>query len=545
MDDAGRTLLSLLDGLPLALARAAAYIRETGQDIASYVRLYKEQWDDLMKSEERGLPLADYDRSVGATWTISLKTVESRDKSAANLVRLWAFLDNRDLWHGLLQVAADETWSPAWLYEIARSEVRFLEAVRLLLRYSMIGVHESTHGSYMMHPVLHRWTAHIQDGHGRRDFLQLATIVVGFTAPNDATRGYWILQRRLLPHVERCSWWIEETGEWFLSFIGMKALDAMHGLGDLYSVQGRHADAEAMYDRALRGSEKALGPDHPSTLKTIHNVGAVYHEQGQLVKAETMYERALRGKEKALGPDHPSTLDTIGNLGTVYFLRDQLSDAKAMYERALRGKEKALGPDHPSTLDTIDHLGTVYFEQGQLVEAETMYERALRGKERALGPDHPSTLDTIDNFGFIYYNRGQLDKAEAMSEQALRGKEKALGPDHLSTLNTVTNLATIYIRQGRFVETEAMLERALRGREHALGPNNLFTLEAVNNLAVLYHNQGQLVKAEANFERLLQDSQRTLGPSHPFRERVQNNIEALKRTQGMMPYLFLSPTYTL
>ena len=82
--------------------------------------------------------------SVGTTWTVSFKAVEARNKNAANLLRLWAFLDSRDLWHGLLQAAADggEQW-PGWLCEIAGNEVRYLDAARLLLRYSMIEAQES------------------------------------------------------------------------------------------------------------------------------------------------------------------------------------------------------------------------------------------------------------------------------------------------------------------------------------------------------------------------------------------------------------------
>ena len=68
MDEAGRELLGLLDGLPLALAQAASYIRETGLDTASYVRLYKQQWDDLMGSDgESGSPLVDYEQGSVAT----------------------------------------------------------------------------------------------------------------------------------------------------------------------------------------------------------------------------------------------------------------------------------------------------------------------------------------------------------------------------------------------------------------------------------------------------------------------------------------------
>jgi len=90
MDETGRELLGLLDGLPLALAQAASYLRETGLDVTSYVRLYRQQWDDLMKSDAgSSSPLMNYDqRNVGTTWTISFKAIEARSKNAVNLLRL-------------------------------------------------------------------------------------------------------------------------------------------------------------------------------------------------------------------------------------------------------------------------------------------------------------------------------------------------------------------------------------------------------------------------------------------------------------------------
>jgi hypothetical protein len=41
----------------------------------------------------------------------------------------------------------------------------------------------------------------------------------------------------------------------------MAGLDALHMLGYLYSHQGKLAEAEKMYVRALEGFEKAWGPD--------------------------------------------------------------------------------------------------------------------------------------------------------------------------------------------------------------------------------------------------------------------------------------------
>src|SRR5947199_3589480 len=89
------------------------------------------------------------------------------------------------------------------------------------------------------------------------------------------------------------------------------------------------------------GNEKALGPDHTSTLDTVNNLGILYVNQGKLAEAEQMYQRALAGKEKALGPDHTSTLDTVNNLGVLYVIQGKLAEAEQMFQRALAGKEKA------------------------------------------------------------------------------------------------------------------------------------------------------------------------------------------------------------
>ena len=238
-----------------------------------------------MRSDgESGSPLVDYEQgSVGTTWTVSFKAVEARNRNVANLLRLWAFIDSRDLWHGLLQAAADggEQW-PGWLCDIAGNEVRYLDAARLLLRYSMIEAQESVQGSHMMHPAVHRWASHIQDGAAKREVLRLAVMVVGSSVPGSTSRNYWVLQRRLLAHAERCSWWIGEIYGVGQSFDDIMAIDAMHMLCLLYADQGRLTEAESMYQRALEGYEKALGRDHTSTLDTVNNLGSLYKDQGRL-----------------------------------------------------------------------------------------------------------------------------------------------------------------------------------------------------------------------------------------------------------------------
>jgi Tfp pilus assembly protein PilF len=52
-------------------------------------------------------------------------------------------------------------------------------------------------------------------------------------------------------------------------------------------------EAEEMYLRALRGKEKAWGPDYTSIFDTFNNLGFFYKTQGKMQEAEEMYLRAL------------------------------------------------------------------------------------------------------------------------------------------------------------------------------------------------------------------------------------------------------------
>ncbi|KAL6249467.1 hypothetical protein RBB50_003320 [Rhinocladiella similis] len=163
-------------------------------------------------------------------------------------------------------------------------------------------------------------------------------------------------------------------------------LTSLNNLALVLEQQGKYQEAEAMNRRALAGREKGLGPDHPDTLTSLNNLALVLQWRGNLnnlalmlqdqvkyEEAETMYQRALVGYEKVLGPDHASTLRTVNNLSRLYNGQGKLKEAKKMYERAQARYEKVLGPDHTSTLLTVNNLGELYTDQGKLKEAEKIY----------------------------------------------------------------------------------------------------------------------------------------------------------------------------
>jgi tetratricopeptide (TPR) repeat protein len=337
------------------------------------------QSDDLADA-----PLQDYpERSVWTTWAISYQAIRERHEHTANLLLLWSFLDNKDLWHGLFAAACSRSGVAAkmlsgWVGDTASSEVKFSRAMQLLCNYSLVEqIQETT--SYATHPVVHQWAHHSQGKRFATELSRLTIVAVGWAVPASSTRDYAALQRRLLLHAQACSRQVvERNAVWDREAENggdgdvdedqerKTVLDAVHLLGLLYADQGRLGEAEKMYERALRGKEEALGVGHSSTLDTVNNLGLLYAAQGKLDEAEQMYERALRGFEEALGVGHSSTLDTVNNLGLLY---------------ADQGVQQYL-----PALTTLQNMGDLYATRAESAKAREVYTRALSGLTSVLGP---------------------------------------------------------------------------------------------------------------------------------------------------------------
>ncbi|KAH7160579.1 hypothetical protein B0J13DRAFT_519978 [Dactylonectria estremocensis] len=427
-DPAAHDLASRLDGLPLALATAGAYLDQVSMTCTEYLQLYDQLWLKLHKEAPQ---LPSYDQTLYSTWGISYKHIEEQSPIAAMLLRQWAYFSNEDLWYELLKEGGVD--GPRWLADMTNNKLQFHRIMRILCNHGLAEadlpttVQQEESRGYSVHGCVHSWMIHVLNRECDEDMVQTAIRCVASHIPRQDQREFWVTERRLLAHADRC---LEMMRGVALEY---KAMMTLGSLGNLYANQGRLQDAEAMYQRALDGKEEAWGPDHISTLDIVNNLGNLYADQGRLQDAEAMYQRALDGYEKAWGPDHTSTLDTVNNLGNLYKAQGRLQDAEAMYQRALDGKEEAWGPDHISTLDIVNNLGNLYKAQGRLQDAEAMYQRALDGYETALGPTLIATyipaLTTLENFAILCVELGRVDEALLYYRRARNGFEAVWGRD--------------------------------------------------------------------------------------------------------------------
>jgi tetratricopeptide (TPR) repeat protein len=392
IDPDAQELACRLDGLPLALTTAGAYLYQVSTSFADYLRHYQDSWLRLQKNTPQ---LISYeDRALYTTWELSLDHVRQQDQLSEKLLRLWAYFDNQDVWFELLQECRGK--GPEWLSELTRDQLRFDEALRVLCDHALVerdagSANESMESrGYSMHSCVHSWTSHVLNREWDSGMCRLALTCVANHVPSSSTPKFWVAQQRLIRHANKCLNLISSEIAGQADSVSMPS--SLHSLGILYHDQGKLVEAEKMYQRALQGKENVLGADHTSTLATVCGMGLLCRDQGKLAEAEKMYQRALQGYEKALGVDHTSTLDTVNNLGNLYCDQGKLAEAERMYQRALQGYEKALGAEtvaqYIPALNTVSNLGNLYKAQGKLAEADKMYQRALEGFEKVLGPDH-------------------------------------------------------------------------------------------------------------------------------------------------------------
>lgn len=84
-------LVKELDGLPLALSTAGAYLEHVTTSFSDYLRLYKASW---LKLQTTSPQLTSYeDRSLYTTWQITFDRIKQQNTLSAKLLTLWAYFN--------------------------------------------------------------------------------------------------------------------------------------------------------------------------------------------------------------------------------------------------------------------------------------------------------------------------------------------------------------------------------------------------------------------------------------------------------------------
>src|SRR5260221_5897218 len=212
--------------------------------------------------------------------------------------------------------------------------------------------------------------------------------------------------------------------------------------------QGQYSVAESILRKVLEERERALGPEHPDTLKTRHYLANAFDHEGKYAEAEAEYRAVLELEEKVLGPEHPDALNTRSTLASTLAHQGNYPEAEAELRAVIKLREKVLGPEHPDTLKTRNNLANPLINQGKYAEAEAEFRAAVKLSEKVFGPEHHNTLEACFYLALCLHAEGSEGEALALAQRASDGARKVLGPEHPDTKKYEQLLQELLAKKG-------------------------------------------------------------------------------------------------
>ena len=325
-------IVKAMDGLPLALDQAGAYIEETPSTLDAYLKAYQRRQTELL--HERGKDQQYHHEAVATTWSLNFEQVEQLNPTAADLLRFLAFLAPDAIPEEMIVAGASELGPQ--LQELSTDETLLDQPMKVLSRFSLVQRDTDKHLLFI-HRLVQAVLRATLTRKTQRKWAERTVRAVNLAFPDVTNVELWTQCERVLPHALACA---ELINDYTLAL--PEAARLLNQTGYYLNDHAQYEQAKPLYERALAIREQVLGPNHPDTATSLNNLALLYHSQGDYEQAKPLYERALAIREQVLGPNHPDTATSLNNLAVLYNSQGDYEQAKPLYERALAIMEKTL-----------------------------------------------------------------------------------------------------------------------------------------------------------------------------------------------------------
>jgi serine/threonine protein kinase len=296
--------------------------------------------------------------------------------------------------------------------------------------------------------------------------------------------------------------------------------------------EGRYKDSEALFEQTLLLQQRVLGPEHIDTVRSVVGLATARYALGKRVEVEAGFLQALGLQQRILGPEHRETLQTMRKLANTYAVDNKPLLAEPLYRQVVEAERRSLGPEHPDTLLTLTNQAAFFLNFERAADAAAVLSEILPVQRRVLGPEHPGTIQSLEQLARARWLQARYPEAEARGLEALELKRRVLGPEHPTTLFCRLMLGSIDLEWGRYAQAEGILLPLVEVMRRVLGPEALFTLDAIEALAKVYAAEGRLAEAAALAGQNLAVRRRTQGAEHLDTLLVATSAASIASLQG-------------
>jgi transcriptional regulator with XRE-family HTH domain/tetratricopeptide (TPR) repeat protein len=486
-----RDISLLLDGLPLALDQAGAYIGETGCSLSEYIQLYHKHRKELLaRRSERGKLYTDYRKSVATTWLISFSRVEQQCPAAAKLLDLCAFFHADAIPKEIL--LAGTFLENTEMRPIVDGALQFNEACEMLLRYSLIQ-RNAGENLFSIHRLVQAVLQDRMDDQTQRLLAERAVHVVEkvlSSAPPERLECY-------IPQATLCADLIQQ---WELA--GEEVTRLLERVAREVYKRGCFSQALSLFQSAQAASNASRGSDDPQTIQLLSELGRVYMDLGNYKMAMNLCARARQDFERILGADHPAVVECLNNLALAAMRGKKLAIAAQFNGRACVWYAGLSEPNCAAEKATSYYVTAEIAAQlgaEGILYAEDYYLDALNMAIQVWGRGSAKFSDILCGLGRFYTRDHKFEQAEQLLRQALKIRRSIYGHGHPQVADSLGDLAELAHCQGDLAAAEQFYKQALAIRLEKLGLYHPETSRNFRALAVLAWRQGKSNEAKQMF----------------------------------------------
>ncbi len=421
-------ICTLLDGLPLAIELAAAWVR-----VLTLPELRERLEKEVLWLEGRRRDLNPRQKSLEATlrWSWQLLSVEQkRLLSALSVFRGGWTLDAVEAVHrspdtlDLLYNLVDKS-----LVVVEQTpdstRYRLLETIRQFAseRLDESGERDATHNRQAIFflGLLSQLKDQLRGAGLKAALDSLEAEHDNFRAilrrPHDENRltlvgrlaRFWLIRGHFSEGREYLGKALDEAGS---TALPLERALALLGLGSLERSQSDYVAARLHLEEALAIYR---AKDEASLMAgVLQHLGVIAQEQKELTQAQSYFEEALgiyREKGQTI-----SIANQLNSLGVVFSDQSEFTKARAYLEESF-DLNRAIGDDHQSSINLVN-LGVLAAKQGDLKTAKIHFERSLT-IQREFG-DLRGIVGLLSNLSLIAFHQEDYVEGKRLNQEVLR-----------------------------------------------------------------------------------------------------------------------------
>ncbi|MCJ1388918.1 hypothetical protein MMC18_001769 [Xylographa bjoerkii] len=412
-----KELVKRVNGLPLALAQAGAYLRFK-PGIADYLEFYSTKWKEVMGSNaDHDVSLRDYAHgSVGTTWSVSYEYIKQNHRLAGVMLKVLAYFHGSDIGHEIFKV--DET----------PTLINWIQPPPDLVTELSPG-----RETYEMHPVVQDWCLFSSSSAERVESSVLAFRILGVSLMR-ANQIDFIeakpIQKRLKIHSSRCLSLLDPQVEIRYGNYNEAICHALDRFGLLDFYLGSYDEAIVLHRRDFRGFMNILGTDNAFCRLAGHRLAIALNSAKRYAEAEDVLEGILENL-----PDKDCQKQVVRNailrcLAQTCANSGKSKQAERLFRQVLASCSQNRPNNYNITILAQKGLGDLLMKEKRTAEAAEVFAEALKNAKESW-PEFPRIIhgDLVTKLAMASKNLGRYEEAKSLLLVTLSWFEKAYGTE--------------------------------------------------------------------------------------------------------------------